>query len=212
MPFLRTIENQFGTIGIWHIAESSDELSAMIDLGAGEAMEYRNIGHERRKREFLITRLLIRMLMKTPVALGYKADGRPCLSDSGYRISIAHSSAYAVIFLSAHHVGIDVEGTGRPIGQIARKFMSEREFEDISGFSDAELGMVINWCAKEAVFKCTEKSGIDFKTQIRVHPYRALDGFEFGAELFADGETEKFRLQFLEIGNNVLVWCVFEQE
>jgi len=211
MPFLKKIENLYGTIGIWLINESSDELLDLIRLNASDLIEYGGIAHERRKKEFLITRLLILELLKKPIPLHYQNDGRPYLDESGFEISISHSGSLVVIFLSENQIGIDVEETERTIKPIAHKFMSQMELDNISGFPDTSAGMIINWCAKEAVFKCTRKNGIDFRTQITVHPFMPIDGYEFNAELFDSGETEKFRLQFQKAGNNVLVWCVLEK-
>ncbi len=208
MPFLKKIENLYGTIGIWNITETGDELAGSVSLNQDEAGEYGEIRHDRRRREFLAVRLLLAELLGKLVHPEYGADGRPFLRDTGLKISIAHSADYAVVFLSDRNVGIDVEATNRTVRTIAGKFMSPVELGLVSGFADPEYGMLVHWCAKEAVFKCTCQNGIDFRTQIQVSPFVPADGCEFTAFLYGNNTVEEFFLQHLKIGNNALVWCV----
>ncbi len=208
MPFLRKIENPYGTVGIWNITETGDELAGRISLYPDEAVEFSEIRHERRKKEFLTIRLLLSELLGRQLRPEYGEDGRPFLNEFSLKISIAHSTDYAVVFLSEHNVGIDIENTNRPVRSIAGKFMSERELNNVSGFADPEYGMLVHWCAKEAVFKCTCQNGIDFRSQIHVSPFVPSDGCEFSAGLQSGNMVEEFFLQHLKIGNNALVWCV----
>jgi 4'-phosphopantetheinyl transferase len=208
MPFHKEIRIPTGIIGIWRISEPENILYNLVVLDGSEELEYNETKNERRKKEFLAVRLLLAKLLGRPVHPVYRDDGRPFIPDSFLNISIAHSVDFAVVILSAHNVGIDVEALDRPVRKIAPKFMSEQELDYVSGLPEPETGMLITWCAKEAVFKCTHKNGIDFRTQISISPFIPITGHEFSARLTAGNITEDFTLQYLKIDDNALVWCI----
>ena len=86
---------------------------------------------------------------------------------SGKSASHIQKNMVAVIL---HHqpVGIDVEIEGRDINKIAKKFMSPDELKNISDAANKEKMLLLHWCAKEAVFKCTKHEGIDFRNHINM--------------------------------------------
>lgn len=209
MPFLNSIDTQWGVIGLWKMVESSDYFLENVPLNAEEKKIFSNITHERRKREFFAVRLIIKELTGYPIQPQYKKDGSPYLPGFSRMISISHSSDLAAIFLTDRNAGIDTEVMGRSLKRITSKFLSEKELIQIhQNFQDAELGMLLHWCAKEAVFKCTRHQAVGFRSQIYILPFNPDERKTFRAKLFSEGETETFSLQYRIIEDNLLVWCI----
>src|SRR5690606_9530137 len=116
--------------------------------------------------------LLHEMLPEKPEIL-YTEAGKPELLND-YHISISHSSSLVVILLSEQTAGIDVESLDRNTEKVSTRFLSEQEAGHISKTTSPSLTRILYWCAKEALFKCTQLEGIDFKSQILINPFFPL--------------------------------------
>jgi phosphopantetheinyl transferase len=65
-------------------------------------------------------------------------------------------------------VGIDIEKPVEKLGRISHRFLNEEEFNDSMG--DLRK-LCIYWSGKEAIFKLNGKVGLNFKNDIRIHPF-----------------------------------------
>ena len=76
---------------------------------------------------------------------------------------------YAAVYLHKHEkLGIDIENFNRKFSSVEKKYLSEKELEQVKTHS---VLRAIYWCCKEAVFKWTDVEGIDFRTQIHVENF-----------------------------------------
>lgn len=208
MPFLKKIENQAGTIGIWKLSETSEKLLTEVQLADTEKIFYESIKNERRKKEFLAVRLLLKNLTGNQSEIEYEKSGRPRLKNSSKHISISHSAELAVFFISDKNGGIDVENTCRNIAPIAKRFLSKKELEDCENSANKQLTQTIYWSAKEAIFKCTREANIQFNSQIKLHPFEPKKSGNLFGELNIGHQNFKFDLGYFRIENNVIVYCV----
>lgn len=208
MPFFKQIENQAGTIGIWKISETSEKLLHEVQLSATERIFYESIKNERRRKEFLAVRLLLKDLTGNQSEIEYEKSGRPRLKNSQKNISISHSSELAVVFISDKNAGIDVENTCRNIAPIAKRFLSKKELEDCENSTNKQLTQTIYWSAKEAIFKCTCEENILFNKQIYVQPFDLNNEKNLLGELKIGEQLFTFDLGYFMVENNVIVYCV----
>ncbi len=208
MPFYRTIRIPDGNIGIWKLTESPAELLAHSDLSESDFQKLKSFKSVRRQNEFLATRLLLDALSPEKKEIRYTSSGKPWLKN-GPNISISHSVDFAVVFLSEKHIGIDIEQCSRNIEKIADRFLHPMEKAVIAKTDNQKFSTLLFWAAKEAVFKCLNTQGINFKEQIQLEGFVPGRESSFSAEVKAnETEIKTYRLRYFTIENNVLAYCV----
>jgi phosphopantetheinyl transferase len=98
----------------------------------------------------------------------YDVAGKPSIEGVAGYISVSHTKGYAVVAFSREcEVGVDVELVSRDVLSVAGRFMPA---ESLDVFPSVERNKValLNWCAKEALFKITGDLGGNFKDNISV--------------------------------------------
>ncbi|MFW5755074.1 MAG: 4'-phosphopantetheinyl transferase family protein [Tangfeifania sp.] len=208
MPFLKKITIPSGTVGIWKLSETSSELLSMVQLFESEKSVFQTIKNEKRKKEYLAVRALLKKMTGAGFKITYEKSGCPKLLNYPVNISISHSAELAVIFLSEKNAGIDVENTSRDIAQVAKRFLSETEMAHTEKSPDKQTMQIIYWGAKEAIFKCTCEENIRFNNQIRILPFELNNEGNFRGELTISDRQFRFDLGYFKVENNVVVYCV----
>jgi len=206
MPLFRTISLSQGLIGVWQLLESVNDL--LPEFLAEELSDplFTKYTHNRRKVEWLATRLLLKEMIGPEFSISYLASGKPILNHDTFKtISITHSRDFvAIIIHQSKHVGIDIEDTNRDFRRIEKRFLSDRELDFVAG--DDQLKCLF-WCAKEAVFKLVEDEGIEFKEQIIVSPNREQEN-RFSAKFLNKGKNTDYQLNYDSFSGNCMVWVV----
>ncbi|QGY42432.1 4'-phosphopantetheinyl transferase superfamily protein [Maribellus comscasis] len=208
MAFAKRIEQTDGVVGIWEITEELDVLYRQIHFSEKERKEFEMFSSIRRKKEFIAVRLLLQKLLGKKAEILYEDSGRPLLKNSTTNLSISHSGDLAVVFLSKKRIGIDVEDSKRKIENIAQRFLHEKEKSFVKDCGNPQKATILLWCAKEAIFKCSEKQGIDFRSEIFIPPFALLKEKKFKGEKVRENENITYQLQHFEYKNNVIVFCV----
>lgn len=173
MPFfLETQVNRQTRLGIWKITESPDDLLAELQQEGIQLEEYARFNHEERKRQWLSYRLLLKTLLKYPIAppIVYDIYGKPHLPGSGYHLSVSHSGEFSVVIISeGSKVGVDIEKMRPNIAKLASRFLSA---EEIARLAPDQIIPQLHalWCAKESIYKAYGEKGLDFISDIRVDP------------------------------------------
>ncbi len=212
MPFEEKINSSFGDIAIWDLNDSLEELFQQSSLSDSEQERFNTFTAERRKKEFLATRILLDKLLKSKDEIIYPdISGKPGLKHSNKNISISHSVDFATLIISDKKVGIDIEQTTRNIDRVASRFLHPTEKDFIQKQENQQNTKVLFWCGKEAIFKCTELQGIEFNKEIIIHPFElnTTEG-EFKATLYKNNQHFAYLLKYRFFKNNVIVYCVEE--
>jgi len=210
MPFSKKIETPEGVIGIWELTESSSILEADFQFSDAEKVTFESFKLEKRRKEFLAVRLLLKEILGEKAEVIYDESGKPILKKSSYNLSISHSVQLAVVFLSKKNIGIDAENIHRNIQPVVNRFLSEKEKEQISNTSNIQTTQIIYWSAKEAIFKCTCEKNIQFNTDILIQP--ETNPGELYGRVLKNNRTAHFRLRYFFHQNNVVVYCVEQGE
>jgi 4'-phosphopantetheinyl transferase len=208
MALSAIIESQAGKIGIWELTEPLSALSDLYTITPPEKNQFAKFTNEKRKKEYLAVRLLIKCMLAGNNEIFYNSSGKPFLKDTNMNISISHSDELVVIMISANKAGIDVETLNRKVKKIAPRVLNEQELAD-SSEDDLEgegLKQLLYWCAKEAAFKTVSEKNINFKSDIEINPFKIKDdnGEFFG--IYRKYVKLSFRYFFHK--NNVIVYCV----
>lgn len=205
MALVKKIKTEFGELGIWKLSESSEDLKAQFHFSKKEQEEYDNIKAERRKKEYLAARICLADLLSKKPEIEYLKSGKPILKNKEKEISITHSAELVVILVSDRKTGIDAENTNRNIDKVATRFLHKKEFETIKNSKDPQVGKILYWSAKEAIFKCSDIEGIQFNEQIYIFPFEIKNEGSFKGCL---NNTDFYKLSYFFYENNVIVYGV----
>lgn len=208
MPFITEIRTGFGWSGIWELAESTEELMENFQFSPIEKSEFEKISAPKRQIEYMATRLLLRKLLGNNSEIGYHPDGRPLLKNSPLNVSISHSANLVVVLLSETACGVDTELKNRNIDKIAKRFLHPDEMSTIEKSGNRQLLQTLHWCAKEAIFKCSRQHGILFDQQIKIKPFDIKNDYYFKGNLISENTIENYYLHWMELKNNIIVFCV----
>ncbi len=207
MAFVKEIKTSLGRLGVWKLTESSEELCQLYELSESEQYQFNHFKSEKRKTEFLAARIVLEGILGYKPEINYTEHGKPILPNSTLHLSISHSGELVAVFLSDRKVGVDVENIHRNIDKVAHRFLHEKEKNFIDSTSSPQLAKIILWSAKEALFKCTEETGVQFNEQIIIFPFNIKNKGSFVGSL-NNSVPYKFWYEFYE--NNVIVFCVEE--
>lgn len=169
MPIFRRFLHKGGATAIWQTSESVDELHALfLKSPTTDAPAYATLASDKRRKEWLAERLLLRCAFLRCDDIGHRADGSPYLTAGGAHVSISHSGPFVALSLSAAaRIGIDLEQRGPRAFRLREKFLSPGEY----GYDeprDAAMAALVAWSAKEAAFKLFGRTGIGLKDSIRL--------------------------------------------
>lgn len=175
MPIVFEKSHSFYSMLLWRSDESIEELSALSGLTKDQLAEVGNFKSENRRREYLSVRAALRnMLGDDCPQIRYDALGKPSLSN-GDQLSISHTgNLIALMHSKTHNVGIDIEALRDKILSISKKFVNERENQNLPAENVIEHLHAI-WCAKEVVYKIYGKKEVDFRKELMVHAFDLND-------------------------------------
>lgn len=209
MPIYKTIPISGGIIGVWQLAETSDELIPLLSSEEIKSPEFQKYTYGKRKAEYLATRVLIRYIAGKEFKITYLASGKPVLHHAKYSyIAISHSREFVVVILHERaDVGIDIESINRNYNAIEKRYLSPEELKTVNRNI---LLQCLYWCAKEAVFKLVPEDGVEFREQIHVYPFNPEEEDQFKVEFLIDGKGKTYQAHFQIIEENCLVWLCAE--
>ena len=205
MPFAEKIATEAGVLGIWKLNETATDLISQFQFSDSEQKEFSKIKNEKRKLEYLATRLLLQKLLNKKAKIEYLISGKPLLKNSSLNLSISHSADFVAVIISEKKIGIDIESTNRNIGKIADKFLSKKELLQIEKSGNIQLSTTLYWSAKEAIFKCTDEDGIQFNEQICIPLFEIKKEGKFTGTL---NKKTEYKLWYKFYENNIIVYCV----
>ncbi|MBR4271781.1 MAG: hypothetical protein IKQ30_02980, partial [Bacteroidales bacterium] len=130
---IQTIDIEGVNVAFWRTDETADELYAMFVgcLSDAEIAVYQSFKNDRRRREWLATRILVKEMLGNYQGIDYDADGAPRLI--GYdniNISVSHTDGMVAVAMSdKFRVGIDIERVTNRVLRIKDKFLHSDEYD-----------------------------------------------------------------------------------
>jgi len=172
MPLVKTFYPlKVAVIGVWHITETLGELKNSIVLTKEDETTYSSFKVERRKKEWLCVRILLKKLTNENHRIFYDENRKPFLKNTIINISISHSKNYVAVYLDQEkNLGIDIEEPREQVLKITSKFLSPIELTYLTEKNKITKPTVL-WCVKEALYKFYSKKLLDFKTELAVEPF-----------------------------------------
>lgn len=152
-------------------------------------------GSERRRREYLSWRAVVRRQLGREVEIAYNEVGAPYLVGRSEHLSVAHGADRVAVVIADHAVGIDIERLDRRFEQIRSRYLTPAEEQ----LSDDPHFLAVAWCAKEALYKRAGRMGVDFKRDMQIVAVeRADDGssWHLRAVVFGEQTVELHAVSF----------------
>lgn len=192
--------------GIWKIEESTDELLSFLERKEEYMPGLASLRTEKRKQEWLATRVLLRELLDEEVSIAYHSNGAPFLLNMPLNISITHTNGYVAVLLQEKpFAGIDIEERSERVLRIRSRYMNEKEEEAVSRANEPEH-LLIYWCAKETLFKMIGQEGVDFQTHLHISPFTYSKSGVLTARETRTAGTISFQLCYEVTPTFVWVW------
>lgn len=203
---------------LWSRTETLEVLQSELERRGFEPEIFSEIASAERRKERMGALLLVEECLHAGRQYRKQPNGAPFLAGSSLQISISHTRHLLALCTSAQHpVGIDIERTDRRIEPIAPRFLSTEEL----AFFRTPLQQCMAWSAKEAIYKCIQQDGLDFRLNIHLPsslasgtPADTNDDFvPFTANLELDFKCKKYSLTLhcLQIAEHCLAVCRLNQ-
>jgi len=193
---------------VWKIVEEVEYLKSEIyeQLNLDDKYYFENINNIRRRKEWLIVRILLKQKLENYECILYDFNNKPYLK-SGIKISISHSVDFVGIILSSNQeVAIDIEQISERSEKIKHKFMSKNEIKNID-ISDINLSYTILWSAKETLYKMYGEKNLIFNENIIIQKFNLKSDNIIDGEIITKNFNKKYKINYYMIENNVLTWC-----
>ncbi|MDR1543679.1 MAG: 4'-phosphopantetheinyl transferase superfamily protein [Prevotellaceae bacterium] len=195
-------------IAFWKIDETVDELLSILHHDKDLILQISQFGSEKRKLEYLATRVLLNTVLDDEKTIAYKLSGAPYLTDKSFNISIAHTGIYVTLILHpTRKVGIDIEKISDRAVRVQHKFLSQNEIDFVEKSSE-RTQLTLLWCAKEALYKIIDKEIIDFAEELRVSPFQPYLSGSIEAEEFCTTHQRRYTIYYNVEPEICCVWTV----
>lgn len=208
---IQTIDIEGVKIAFWRTDETADELYTMsvVFLSDAEIAVYQSFKNDRRRREWLATRILLNEMLGSYPGIDYDSNGAPHLKgDAHINISVSHADGLVAVSMSKkYHVGIDVERVTNRVLRIKDKFLTSAEY-DINDPNLLQL-LYIQWCAKEAMYKACNVAHYDYQNTYTLPGFRydgKMVGSAIGRVILDDGSCKDLNVRYFEVDGCVV--CV----
>lgn len=206
MALFKEVRDDNAIMGIWKMEENLTELESMYEVKEAEMPVYYAFRNDRRRKEWLTVRILLRTLLGREVEICYHPSGKPYLKDESFFISITHTIGFVGVRLAHHPVALDMEYYSKRVLHLIPRFVSVEELQYINPDYDVEIALVM-WSAKETLFKLFDISDVAFDEHLFVSDLKYGDKGVFKGRVEKDGFYAEVKLQFEIIGELILVYC-----
>ena len=202
----KTVDMQWS---VWKMEESLDTLFSLLpDVRRVSCeQEMQRFTSDRRKLEWLSVRVLLYSMLQEDKEIGYSSEGKPHLTDNSSFISISHTKGYvAVILSSVAPVGIDIEQYAQRVHKVSDRYIrSDEQTEPYQ--DDMTWGLLLNWSAKEAVFKRMENADADLR-KLRLTHFIPQEQGTFQVQELATEQQELYSVGYRICPDFVLTWTL----
>jgi 4'-phosphopantetheinyl transferase len=194
--------------GLWEINESSDKLFSMLKPSGEDLKKINLIRLDSKKSECMACRLtaieLLGLWGKEYKGVGSDDNGKPCLINSPYHISLSHSSKYAAAIISKQsHLAIDLEIIRPKLLSVAPRILNKEELNEANGDLTK---LCIYWCCKEVIYKSHSNRKISFREDISIHSFLLKENGECSGQLKLSGSFLSFNIKYFLYDNYIIAY------
>ena len=163
MPLIQFIDKQDFAIGIWRVEvhEYNADFTKILHPNYHANSEtYKSI---KRKTQIHATKLLFEQMLPGE-ELSLNNNSKPIIKNNSKHVSIAHTNNIIAMIIAKFPCGIDIEKEDRDTTNIKHKYLNKSDFTT----GDNHSNSLINWCAKEVLFKIKGDKSIYFNNHLTI--------------------------------------------
>ena len=184
-------------IYVWKITSSYEDLIKNPLLNSAELISAKELKNEKRKKEFLSSRIALKRIFKKELELKYQKSGKPFIKEAKH-LSISHSYDFLAVAFGEENIGIDIEKPQNRMIRFMQKILSEIEFIEFKKKPSIDLACKL-WGAKEAILKYVGDKNLNYKEDIKV------ENIELGVAKYLKMD---FKVEFEKIENMILTYVI----
>lgn len=211
MPLLRRWEKDGGLWGIWHVTETEEGLMALLADKSLFADRLASIKVPKRRLEILGVCVLLKDLLGEEKRILHEDSGKPFLEGDPRRITISHTKGYVAVGIHGEAVpGMDIEQVGEKVRRVASRFIRADEMpgrEQMTG-EESLFQLLLHWSAKETLYKLLGCLDVDFRTHLRIRPFKLSPEGEFVGEEFCSAAGTSCLIHYFVHPDFVCTYCV----
>ena len=184
-------------IYVWKTTLSYEDQIKNPLLNSAELISAKKLKNEKRKKEFISSRIALKNIFNKELKLNYHSSGRPFIKEAKH-LSISHSSNFLALAFGDKNIGIDIEKPQNRMVKLMPKILSEIEFMEFKKEPAMDLACKL-WGTKEAILKYVGDKNLNFKEDIKVNT-KSLG--------IAKYFKINFKVEFEKIENMILTYVV----
>lgn len=189
---------------IWELEENEEELREILNCPDLEKQSSL-IKTDKRKKEFLCSRILLKKLFGQCIPLKYKDFGAPYIESSEWNISITHSGKYVALARSKYPLGIDIEQISEKLDRTKHKYCSKNELRNIDN-SQKWYHLALHWSAKESVYKLVGNEALIFDTEMLINAFTPQQEGYFKMNLNSPKTQQQLDIYYQKINEYVFTY------
>ena len=188
-------------IYVWKMTSSYEDQIKNPLLKSAELISAKELKNEKRKKEFISSRIALKNIFNKDLELKHHKSGKPFIKETKH-LSISHSSNFLALAFGDENIGIDIEKPQNRLVKLMPKVLSEIEFIEFKKEPSMDLACKV-WGAKEAILKYVGDKNINYKEDIKVK------NIHLG---FATYLKMNFKVEFEKIENMILTYAVISDK
>ena len=184
-------------IYIWKMSSSYEDQIKNTLLNTAELISAKELRNEKRKKEFLSSRIALKKIFNKELELKHHKSGKPFIKEAKH-LSISHSFNFLALACGDENIGIDIEKPQNRMVKLMPKILSEIEFMEFKKEPSIDLACKL-WGAKEAILKYVGDRNLNYKEDIKA------ENIQLGIATYL---KMNFKVEFEKIENMILTYVV----
>lgn len=184
-------------IYVWKMTSSYEDQIKNPLLNSAELISAEKLNNEKRKKEFLSSRIALKKIFNKELELKHHKSGKPFIKEAKH-LSISHSSNFLALTFGEENIGIDIEKPQNRMVKLIPKILSEIEFMEFKKEPSIDLACKL-WGAKESILKYVGDKNLNFKEDIKV------ENITLGVAKYL---KVNFKVKFEKIENMILTYVI----
>ena len=184
-------------IYVWKMTSSYEDQIKNPLLKSAELISAKELKNEKRKKEFLSSRIALKNIFNKDLELKHYKSGKPFIKETKH-LSISHSSNFLALAFGEENIGIDIEKPQNRMVKLMPKILSEIELMEFKKEPSMDLACKL-WGAKEAILKYVGDKNLNYKEDIKV------ENIQLGVATYL---KMNFKVEFEKIENMILTYVV----
>ena len=182
---------------VWKMTSYYEDQIKNPLLNSAELISAKELKNEKRKKEFLSSRIALKNIFNKDLELKHHKSGKPFIKETKH-LSISHSSNFLALAFGEENIGIDIEKPQNRMVKLMPKILSEIELMEFKKEPSMDLACKL-WGAKEAILKYVGDKNLNYKEDIKV------ENIQLGVATYL---KMNFKVEFEKIENMILTYVV----